>query len=207
MKYICTYQNYEIEPLKITDSTVLCPCPKLETFTSASALTLGVIPLSLIIGNMVDPLYTSTLTFYDVPNVFISSDNNILTGQTMVVNVTMTDKSFLIYEKVGCSVDSGVNVLSSSVMSDGVLSCLLSCETGGQSTLQVGFLYSLLVPYWLSLCVLHRSCKQNRLYDTLFHSVIIQSKHHHHHRRSQLINKHNMPLMPGQYHAYRCLES
>jgi hypothetical protein len=120
-------------------------------------LTLGVIPLSLYIGNMVDPLYTSSLTFYDVPDVFISSDNNILMGQTMVVNVTMTEKSFLIYEKVSCSVASGVNVLSSSVLSDGVLSCLLSCETGGQSTLQVEFLYLLLKPYWLTLYVLRRT--------------------------------------------------
>jgi hypothetical protein len=140
VKYVCTYLNYEIEPLKITNSNVLCPCPKLETFTSKSSLVLGMVPLSLFMGNMVDPIYTSSLTFYDVPDVFISSDNNVLMGQTTVVNVTMTDKSFLIFEKVSCIVDpvDDVNVLSSSVMSDGVLSCLLSCEPGGgQSMLQV----------------------------------------------------------------------
>jgi hypothetical protein len=36
------------------------------------------------------------------------------------------------------------------------------------------------MPYWLSLCVLRRTCRQNRLYETLFHTVIILSKHHHH---------------------------
>jgi hypothetical protein len=39
----------------------------------------------------------------------------------------------------------------------------------------------LLMPYWLSLCVLRRTCRQNRLYETLFHTVIILSKHHHLH--------------------------
>jgi hypothetical protein len=44
------------------------------------------------------------------------------------------------------------------------------------------FLCSLLMPYWLGLCVLRRKCRQNRLYETLFHTVIILSKHHHHHQ-------------------------
>jgi hypothetical protein len=39
---------------------------------------------------------------------------------------------------------------------------------------------SLLMPYWLGLCVLRRTRRQNRLYETLFHTVIIPSKHHHH---------------------------
>jgi hypothetical protein len=34
---------------------------------------------------------------------------------------------------------------------------------------------------WLGLCVLRRTCRQNRLHETLFHTVIILSKHHHHH--------------------------
>jgi hypothetical protein len=37
--------------------------------------------------------------------------------------------------------------------------------------------------YWLGLCVLRRTCRQNRLYETLFHTVIILSKHHHHHHQ------------------------
>jgi hypothetical protein len=37
------------------------------------------------------------------------------------------------------------------------------------------------MPYWLGLCVLRTTCRQNRLYETLFHTVIILSKHHHHH--------------------------
>jgi hypothetical protein len=36
------------------------------------------------------------------------------------------------------------------------------------------------MPYWLGLFVLRRTCRQNRLYETLFHTVIILSKHHHH---------------------------
>jgi hypothetical protein len=43
------------------------------------------------------------------------------------------------------------------------------------------FLCSLLMPYWLGSCVLCRTCRQNRLFETLFHTVIILSKHHHHH--------------------------
>jgi hypothetical protein len=42
------------------------------------------------------------------------------------------------------------------------------------------FFCSLLMPYWLGLYVLRRTCRQNRLYETLFHTVIILSKHHHH---------------------------
>jgi hypothetical protein len=37
------------------------------------------------------------------------------------------------------------------------------------------------MPYWLDLCVLRMTCRQNRLYETFFHTVIIPSKHHHHH--------------------------
>jgi hypothetical protein len=36
------------------------------------------------------------------------------------------------------------------------------------------------VSYWLGLFVLPRSCRQNRLYETLSHTVIILNKHHHH---------------------------
>jgi hypothetical protein len=43
------------------------------------------------------------------------------------------------------------------------------------------FLCSLLMPYLLGLCLLRRTCRQTRLYETLFHTVIILSKHHHHH--------------------------
>jgi hypothetical protein len=39
------------------------------------------------------------------------------------------------------------------------------------------FLCSLLIPYWMVLCVLRRTCRQD--YETLFH-VVILSKHHHH---------------------------
>jgi hypothetical protein len=49
-------------------------------------------------------------------------------------------------------------------------------------------LCSLLMPYWLSLCVLLRTCRQNRLYETLFHTIIILSKHHHHHHIYSHIN-------------------
>jgi hypothetical protein len=41
------------------------------------------------------------------------------------------------------------------------------------------FLCSLLVPYWTSLCVLRRKCRQSSLYETLFHCNT-RSKHHHH---------------------------
>jgi hypothetical protein len=40
------------------------------------------------------------------------------------------------------------------------------------------FLCTLLMPYWTSLCVLRRTCRQSRLYGTLFHCNIL-SKHHH----------------------------
>jgi hypothetical protein len=43
------------------------------------------------------------------------------------------------------------------------------------------FLCSLLMTYWLNLCVLSRTCRQNRLYETLFHTVIILNEHYHHH--------------------------
>jgi hypothetical protein len=39
-------------------------------------------------------------------------------------------------------------------------------------------LCTLLMPYWTSLCVLRRTCRQD--YETLF-PVVILSKHHHHH--------------------------
>jgi hypothetical protein len=42
------------------------------------------------------------------------------------------------------------------------------------------FLCSLLMPYWLGLCVLRRTCRQSSLYETLFHCNTL-SKHHHHH--------------------------
>jgi hypothetical protein len=44
------------------------------------------------------------------------------------------------------------------------------------------FLCSLLMPYWLSLCIVRRIYRQNRLYENLFHTVIILSKYHHHHQ-------------------------
>jgi hypothetical protein len=50
------------------------------------------------------------------------------------------------------------------------------------------FLCSLLMTYWLGLCVLRRTCRQNRLYETLFHTVIILSKHHHHHHHHHIVN-------------------
>jgi hypothetical protein len=40
------------------------------------------------------------------------------------------------------------------------------------------------MPYWLSSCVSRRTRRQNRLYEILFHTVIILSKHHHHHQFS-----------------------
>jgi hypothetical protein len=43
------------------------------------------------------------------------------------------------------------------------------------------FLCSLLMPYWLSLCVWCRIFRQNRLYETVFPTVIILSKDHLHH--------------------------
>jgi hypothetical protein len=49
------------------------------------------------------------------------------------------------------------------------------------------FLCSILMPYWLGLCVLRRTCRQNRLYETLFHTVIILSKHHYHHHHQVCI--------------------
>jgi hypothetical protein len=39
------------------------------------------------------------------------------------------------------------------------------------------------MPYWLSLCVLHKTCRHNRLHETLFHIVIILSKHHYHYHQ------------------------
>jgi hypothetical protein len=42
----------------------------------------------------------------------------------------------------------------------------------------VYFLCSLLMPYWTSLCVLRRTCRQSSLYETLFHCNI-QNKNHH----------------------------
>jgi hypothetical protein len=36
------------------------------------------------------------------------------------------------------------------------------------------------MPYWLVLFVLRETCRQNRLYETVFHNVTIPSKHHHH---------------------------
>jgi hypothetical protein len=39
-------------------------------------------------------------------------------------------------------------------------------------------LCSLLMPYWTSLCVLRRTCRQSSLYETLFHCNTL-SKHHH----------------------------
>jgi hypothetical protein len=41
------------------------------------------------------------------------------------------------------------------------------------------------MPYRLGICVLSRTCGQNRLYETLFHTLIILSKHHHHHHHLQ----------------------
>jgi hypothetical protein len=48
------------------------------------------------------------------------------------------------------------------------------------------FLRSLLMPYWLDLYVLRRIYRQNRLYETPFHTVIILSKHHHQHHTTGL---------------------
>jgi hypothetical protein len=42
------------------------------------------------------------------------------------------------------------------------------------------FLCSLLMPYWTSLCLLRRICRQSSLYETLSHCNIL-SKHHYHH--------------------------
>jgi hypothetical protein len=50
----------------------------------------------------------------------------------------------------------------------------------------LNFCVYLLMPYWLGLCVLRRTCKQNRLYETFFYTVIILSKHHHHYMVSRI---------------------
>jgi curved DNA-binding protein CbpA len=42
-----------------------------------------------------------------------------------------------------------------------------------------GYLCSLLMPYWTSLCVLRRTCRQSSLYETLFHFNILSKNHHH----------------------------
>jgi hypothetical protein len=44
------------------------------------------------------------------------------------------------------------------------------------------------MPYWLGLFVLRRTCRQNRLYITLFHTVITLSEHHHHYHIRIFIN-------------------
>jgi hypothetical protein len=43
------------------------------------------------------------------------------------------------------------------------------------------FLYSSLMPYWTSLCVLRRTCRQSSLYETLSHCNTLSKHHHHHH--------------------------
>jgi UDP-N-acetylmuramyl pentapeptide phosphotransferase/UDP-N-acetylglucosamine-1-phosphate transferase len=43
------------------------------------------------------------------------------------------------------------------------------------------YMYIFVFITYASLCVLRRTCKQNRLYETLFHTVTILSKHNHHH--------------------------
>jgi hypothetical protein len=53
------------------------------------------------------------------------------------------------------------------------------------------YVCSLFMPYWLSLCVLRRTCGQGSLYETLSHIIIIPSKHHYHHHFSLI---YAMPL-------------
>jgi hypothetical protein len=50
------------------------------------------------------------------------------------------------------------------------------------------------MPYWLGLCVLRMTCRQNGLYETLFHTVIILSKHHHHHYIYSIPNDYNWKI-------------
>jgi hypothetical protein len=57
--------------------------------------------------------------------------------------------------------------------------CFVDGWRKGSRYLNTEFLCSLLMPYWLSLCVLRRTCRENRLYETLFHTVIILNEHHH----------------------------
>jgi T-complex protein 1 subunit alpha len=47
------------------------------------------------------------------------------------------------------------------------------------------FLCSLLMPYWTSLYVLRRTCRQSNLYGTLFHCNILSKHHHHHHHQAK----------------------
>jgi hypothetical protein len=54
---------------------------------------------------------------------------------------------------------------------------------------------SLLTPYWLGLCVLHTTYRQTRLYETLFRTVIILSKHHH-----QMYMENKILLTPYVYY-------
>jgi hypothetical protein len=37
------------------------------------------------------------------------------------------------------------------------------------------------MPYWTSLCVLRRKCRQSSLYETLFHCNTLSKQHHHYH--------------------------
>jgi hypothetical protein len=41
------------------------------------------------------------------------------------------------------------------------------------------FLCSDFMPYWTSLCVLRRTCRQSSLYETLFHCNILSKQHQH----------------------------
>jgi hypothetical protein len=52
-------------------------------------------------------------------------------------------------------------------------------------------LCSLLIPYWLSVCISRKTCRHNSLHETLVHIVIILSKHHH---RYQVIVKAKAPM-------------
>jgi hypothetical protein len=51
----------------------------------------------------------------------------------------------------------------------------------------LNFCIHLLMPHWLGLCVLRMTCRQNRLHETFFHTVIILSKHHHHHHHNSSV--------------------
>jgi hypothetical protein len=54
------------------------------------------------------------------------------------------------------------------------VSCLrLSC------CINAFILCILLMPYWTSLCVLRRTCRQSSLYGTLFHCNTLSDYHHH----------------------------
>ena len=81
----CNYANIAFDPLRVSNSSVTCPCPSLSSLFGTDLLSAEVDMTVSILGS--DPstsLYSSRVLFYQIPSAVLSSNIAIINSPTLV---------------------------------------------------------------------------------------------------------------------------